>query len=114
MDAKEQKRKRDREQYAEMSNEKKQEKLRRLREAYQQKKKNKEATQLNENGKQRSADQRAEADILHHEDARIHARRHVHIGGGIEALENVKELHLGKISSILLFSFFSLLHSRKI
>jgi predicted Fe-S protein YdhL (DUF1289 family) len=57
MDAKEQKRKRDRERYAEMSNEKKQEKLRRLREAYQRKKKNKESTQLNENGKQGSADQ---------------------------------------------------------
>jgi uncharacterized protein (DUF1015 family) len=39
MDAKEQKRKRDRERYAKMSNEKKQEKLRRLREAYQRKKK---------------------------------------------------------------------------
>jgi hypothetical protein len=52
MDAKEKKRKRDRERYAQMSNEEKQEKLKRLHEAYLQKKKNKESTQLKENGTQ--------------------------------------------------------------
>jgi hypothetical protein len=42
MDAKEEKRKRDRERYARMTDEEKQEKLKRRREAYQQNKKNKE------------------------------------------------------------------------
>jgi hypothetical protein len=55
-----------------------------------------------------------EADILHHRDVRIDAHQDVCTGGGIEGLENVKrELHLGKITSILLF-LFSLLHSGKI
>jgi hypothetical protein len=97
MDAKEKKRKRERERYAQMTNEKKQERLKRFREAYHEKKKNKESSHMKE----------TEADIVHHEDATIDARQDVHAAGGIEALENLKkELHLGKITSIL--SFFSI------
>jgi hypothetical protein len=45
-----------------------------------------------------------EADILHHRDVRIDAHQDVRTGGGIEGFENLKrELHLGKITSILLF-----------
>jgi hypothetical protein len=52
MDAKEQRRKKDRERHARMTDEEKQEKLKKRREAYQQNKKNKEANKCNMTSKE--------------------------------------------------------------
>jgi hypothetical protein len=52
MDAKEQRRKKDRERHARMTDEEKQEKLKKRREAYQQNKKNKEANKRNMTSKE--------------------------------------------------------------
>ena len=99
MDAKEKRRKRDREWYAKMTNEKKQERLKRLREAYHEKKRKNESLikstpESNITGQARLI----VGNIIDHEDDRIDARQDVYAGDGIEELGNIKkELPLGKI-----------------
>jgi predicted Fe-S protein YdhL (DUF1289 family) len=95
MDAKEKKEKRERERYAKMTNEKKQEMLKRLREAYHEKQKNKESLKGPAPGSTITRQARLiVGNIIHHEDGRIDSCQDVHAADGTEKLGNI----IGKLN----------------